>query len=98
MRRIIILFFTVFFLSAMNAQKKSIENQKSQRIEKIINSQWTFNYFPGESADKGYEGLKYNDSKWPAISLPHTWSTYETTGELHPLSEMLLKMIILTGG
>jgi len=84
MRVITIIFFAVFFLAASNAQKKSSENQKTQRIEKIINSEWTFNYFPGESADKGYEGQKYNDSKWSAISLPHTWSTYETTGELHP--------------
>jgi len=22
--------------------------------------------------------------KWPAVSIPHTWSTFETTGEFHP--------------
>src|SRR5579863_6288296 len=26
----------------------------------------------------------FDDSHWPAIALPHTWSTFETTGELHP--------------
>jgi hypothetical protein len=56
-----------------------------KRIEKTINSQWTFNYFPEENADKnGCEAVNYDDSKWSAIALPHTWMTYETTGELHP--------------
>lgn len=53
-------------------------------IQKIINSNWTFNYFSSESAEKGYESPSYDDSRWIAVSLPHTWSTYETTGELHP--------------
>src|ERR1035437_361766 len=56
-----------------------------KRIEKTINTQWTFNYFPEENADKnGCEAVNYDDSKWSAIALPHTWMTYETTGELHP--------------
>ncbi|HBE40439.1 MAG TPA: glycoside hydrolase family 2, partial [Bacteroidales bacterium] len=54
------------------------------RYEKIINSNWTFNYFPDEKEDKGYESPAFDDSKWPAISIPHTWMTYETTGEIHP--------------
>jgi len=74
----------VFCNSVSIAQKNQVEDQKSSRIEKIINSQWTFNYFPYESADKGYESSRFDDSKWPAVSLPHTWNTYETTGELHP--------------
>lgn len=82
-------FFTVLLsalilFSAAIAQKKPSENQKSHRIEKVINSQWTFNYFPASGANKGYEAQKYDDSKWPAVSIPHTWSTYETTGLLHP--------------
>jgi beta-galactosidase len=82
---------TIFFLSlicltvsAINGQNKGGTDPKSQRIEKIINSQWTFNYFPSETADKGYEALAFNDSRWMVVSIPHTWSTYETTGELHP--------------
>ncbi|MCK7531312.1 MAG: hypothetical protein MZV63_09830 [Marinilabiliales bacterium] len=51
-----------------------------------MNSQWTFNYFPSEAADKGYESPGFNDSRWPAISLPHTWNSYETTGELRPFT------------
>ena len=83
--KIITLLLSAFFcISVSNAQKKPFENQKSPRIEKIINSQWTFNYFPNETANKGYESPGFDDTKWPAISLPHTWSTYETTGELHP--------------
>jgi len=86
--KIITLLFTTFFcISVLNAQKKLIDNQKSHRIEKIIDSQWTFNYFPGESAGKGYESPGFNDSKWPAISLPHSWSTYETTGEFNLLTK-----------
>ncbi|MGC1392196.1 MAG: sugar-binding domain-containing protein [Bacteroidales bacterium] len=84
MKIITILFSTFLFFSISSAQNKPIENPKSHRIEKIINAQWTFNYFPGTTADKGYESPGLDDSKWPAISIPHTWSTYETTGELHP--------------
>ncbi len=68
----------------LNAQKKSSETIKIQRVEKIINSNWTFNYFPAGSADKGYESPVTDDSRWTAISIPHTWSTFETTGEIHP--------------
>ena len=66
------------------AQRKKGEPVVPAGYEKIINSQWTFNYFPDEKAEKGYESPQFDDSKWPAISIPHTWSTYETTMEVHP--------------
>lgn len=84
MKVITLLISAIFCISVSNAQKKPVETQKSRRIEKVINSNWTFNYFPVESADKGYETTKFDDSKWTTISLPHTWSTFETTGEIHP--------------
>jgi hypothetical protein len=84
MKIITFLFSALLFFSVSVAQNKSGENQKNRRIEKIINSQWTFNYFPTASADQGYESPGFDDSKWPAVSIPHTWNTYETTGELHP--------------
>jgi beta-galactosidase len=73
-----------FSVTTMDGQKKAASPFKNPRIEKTINSHWTFNYFPDDKADRGYEPARYNDSKWPAISIPHTWSTYETTGEEHP--------------
>ena len=84
MRTITLFISFLFSVSIISAQKQQSGIQKNKRIEKTINSQWTFNYFPDENADKGYESVAYDDSRWPAISLPHTWSTYETTGELHP--------------
>ncbi|MGN0189690.1 MAG: glycoside hydrolase family 2 TIM barrel-domain containing protein [Candidatus Cryptobacteroides sp.] len=55
------------------------------RVEKTINTEWTFNYFPEEEMVKGvYEMPDFDDSKWSAIAVPHTWQTYETTHELHP--------------
>ena len=84
MRIIALVLATFISFSVSIAQKITNEDQKSYGIEKIINSQWTFNYFPYESANQGYESPGFNDSKWPAVSLPHTWSTYETTGELYP--------------
>lgn len=84
MRFIITVFLTLLFITVSFSQKKPADIQKINRIEKTINSQWTFNYFAGTSADKGYEAPGFDDSKWPAVSIPHTWSTYETTGELHP--------------
>ena len=77
--------FSAFLLSSvLTGQVKPSGADNLGRIEKIINSQWTFNYFPNESADKGYEAAGFDDSRWAAISLPHTWMTYETTGDLHP--------------
>jgi beta-galactosidase len=84
MKAITLMLTLCICFSVSNGQKKPVETVINQRIEKIINSQWTFNYFPNESADKGYESQGFDDSKWPAVSIPHTWSTYETTGELHP--------------
>jgi beta-galactosidase len=84
MKIITFLFSILFIPSVLFSQKKPFENQISHRIEKIINSQWTFNYFPGAGANSGYEVPGFDDSKWPVISIPHTWSTYETTGEVHP--------------
>jgi len=54
------------------------------RIEKTINRDWTFQYQPQPTPDIRRAQPDYDDSRWPAIALPHTWSTYETTGDLHP--------------
>lgn len=78
----LLLIFT-FIFSAEATEKKSNPG-KSPRVEKIINSMWTFNYFPEENREAGYQTADFDDSKWPLISIPHTWSTYETTGEIHP--------------
>ena len=84
MKKFITALLLVFCITSINAQKSASELKKSPRITRIINSQWTFNYFPDENADKGYESPGFDDSKWPAVSIPHTWSTFETTGEVHP--------------
>ena len=68
-----------------NAQRKQSQPTVPPRYQKVINSNWTFNYFPDEKADKGYESPGFDDSKWPVVSIPHTWNTFETTGEFHPL-------------
>jgi hypothetical protein len=83
---ITILFSLLICINLTHAQKKQPEGLKRNRIEKNINSQWTFNYFPSESADKGYESPGFNDSRWPAVSLPHTWNSYETSGVLRPFT------------
>lgn len=55
------------------------------RVEKTINNEWTFNYFPEEKKQQGViESATFDDSRWSAVSVPHTWQTYETTHELHP--------------
>lgn len=60
------------------------QNGAATRISKNVNQQWTFNYFPYANAGNGYESPSFNDAQWPAISIPHTWSTYEVTGQIHP--------------
>jgi hypothetical protein len=84
MRKIIILSLLICCSYSTIAQRRSADLIVSPRIEKIINSDWTFNYFPSENAGEGYEEATYNDLNWPIVSIPHTWSTYETTGDIHP--------------
>jgi hypothetical protein len=81
----ILLAASVIFIGA---EKKTSAPAKSRRIEKTINSNWTFNYFPDEEPGKEYEASGYNDLNWPLIGLPHTWSTYETTGDIHPFIKL----------
>lgn len=59
------------------------------RIEKTVNRDWTFQYFPAQSlpdqsSNRNPAITHYDDSRWPAVAIPHTWSTYETTGDVHP--------------
>ncbi len=82
MKAVALMLAASFFLGSSFAQKNQAENPKSQRITKILNSQWTFNYFPANDQDKGYELSGFDDSRWPAISIPHTWNSYETTRSL----------------
>ncbi len=84
MRKALILIIISPFLFFVSATKKTENFLKSPRIVKKINSNWTFNYFPGENAGDGYEASGYNDLNWPIVSIPHTWSTYETTSDIHP--------------
>ncbi len=84
MKSIVFLMSILFLAPATFSQRKPVESQKSHRVEKVINSNWTFNYIPGAVLSKGIELPGYDDTKWPAISIPHTWNTYETTGEVHP--------------
>lgn len=58
--------------------------QTNPRLSQTINANWTFNYFPDQNLDSGLVQQVVNDSQWPAIAIPHTWQTYETTGEKHP--------------
>jgi beta-galactosidase len=79
-------FLPALLLCALNAyaQPDSRYLNPGKRYEKIINSQWTFNYFSDKNETTAFESREFDDSKWLAVSLPHTWSTFETTGELHP--------------
>ncbi|HEX2967941.1 MAG TPA: glycoside hydrolase family 2 TIM barrel-domain containing protein [Bacteroidales bacterium] len=77
------LLFFVLNLNIIYPQSKSGTSPFSG-YKKIINDNWTFSYFPSESAEKGYESSAFDDSKWQAVSIPHTWSIYETTGDMHP--------------
>jgi dienelactone hydrolase len=54
------------------------------RVEKTINRDWVFQYFPAPESDFRAAQIAFDDSRWQAIALLHTWSTYETTGDPHP--------------
>ena len=85
MKRVLsILFLLIFSSVTVTPQQNQLYRNNPGRFEKIINSNWTFNYFPVKNAKEGFEKTGYDDSEWRAISIPHTWSTFETTGETHP--------------
>lgn len=85
MKKLIILMLAVVLTVTGSFAAGIFKQSATRRIEKNIDTQWTFNYFPEEDADKnGYESITFDDSKWSTIAIPHTWMTYETTGELHP--------------
>ena len=83
-RNVLLIVTSVMLILPLSASKK-FNLKDPVRIEKNINTEWVFNYFPDEKADrKGFEATDFDDSKWSTIAIPHTWMTYETTGELHP--------------
>ncbi|MCL3780566.1 glycoside hydrolase family 2 protein [Prolixibacteraceae bacterium JC049] len=49
-----------------------------------LNENWTFNFFPEEADDKSFASMNFDDSKWSAISIPHSYQNYETTRQEHP--------------
>ncbi len=66
------------FLSGCNT------GEPNPRITGKVNSNWTFNYSPELQVNSEYLSVDFNDSAWPVVGLPHTWQTYETTGDLAP--------------
>lgn len=69
---------------AASAQDITAANPWRSRVESDFNDQWTFNYIPDPKAKVSFEGSDVDDRKWEVIAVPHTWSTYETTDEIHP--------------
>jgi hypothetical protein len=75
----------VFAVDVEATGLKHYQPSANHRVEKTINRGWVFNYFPAENADAaGCEAPAFDDSAWPAVAIPHTWQTYETTGKIHP--------------
>ncbi|MBE9509385.1 MAG: DUF4982 domain-containing protein [Bacteroidetes bacterium] len=54
-----------------------------RQVQKI-NRNWTFNYFPIEQFEVSLSESDFDDSKWPAVAIPHSWHNYETTHQEHP--------------
>lgn len=54
------------------------------RIVENLCTDWTFFYSPESNEDTTYAQLNFNDDSWQAVQIPHTWMTYETTGDIHP--------------
>lgn len=77
----LILIFSIVSLVSCQEQEGL---QEQSRLTKTINADWTFNYFPAQELDSTLITSDLDDSTWPAIAIPHTWQTYETTRELHP--------------
>lgn len=59
-------------------------NSRFPRISEKLDNDWTFLYAPSTVENKEYLSIGYVDNKWSIVHVPHTWMTYETTGDLHP--------------
>jgi beta-galactosidase len=57
---------------------------QAARMTETINRDWTFRYFPQPEPDRGRLAVGYDDHACRPVALPHTWSTYETTRQVHP--------------
>lgn len=54
------------------------------RRDILINSDWAFNYQPSGILEEKFSSPDFDESRWVAVAVPHTWFTYETTGDIHP--------------
>src|SRR5260370_12894875 len=61
-----------------------VPSSNEMRVVRSLDRDWTFQYFPQQTPDKRWSEANAADSKCSAVALPHTWSTYETTADLHP--------------
>lgn len=59
-------------------------NSRAPRISEKLNEDWAFFYSPDPSENQEFASSDYEDNEWQLIRIPHTWMTYETTGDLHP--------------
>ncbi|MCF8226210.1 MAG: glycoside hydrolase family 2 [Bacteroidales bacterium] len=77
-RKVIIYGLSLLFSWAVSAEVCA------QRENITINHHWLFNYLPGSELDTSYFSSDPELEDWISISLPHTWFTFQTTGERHP--------------
>ncbi len=54
------------------------------RIITTINADWRFRYFPRDDIGTDFARPDFDDARWKPVAVPHTWSTFETTGQVHP--------------
>lgn len=75
-------YLKVFTFLASLCMSATADAQPTSSIP--IPNDWTFNYYPETKENPLINLPDFNDANWQAISLPHTWSTHETTGDKHP--------------
>lgn len=84
MKKVLILLLTGWLGFGPLQAKETETKNPGPRSVLTINRDWTFNYMPSGKEDAKVAASGFDDSKWSAIALPHTWQTYETTRDLHP--------------
>src|SRR5579864_6648063 len=79
------LFIVLLFAAGVTFVRANESNPAaSPRVVQRFDRDWAFQYFPQETPDTKLADPDANDSQWPAIALPHTWSVFETTRDAHP--------------
>lgn len=84
MRHLYLIMLPLSLIAASTSTGEPAQAPTVARSVVPFNTNWAFNYFPEPDRPVETTSVEWDDSAWELVSTPHTWSTFETTREVHP--------------